>query len=142
MKALQFDRFGSPDVIVLRDVPQPEPGPGRIRIAVRACGLTPADWHVVDGLLADRLPPLPRGLGLEIAGTVDALGEGVTGVRTGDRVFGPATFDGPTAGAAEYALIAGLGTYPRRRDRRAGRRAADGGRDGVARARRPRRPAG
>ncbi|WP_414942510.1 NADP-dependent oxidoreductase [Amycolatopsis sp. cmx-11-51] len=105
MKALQFDRFGSPDVIVLRDVPQPEPGPGQIRIAVRACGLTPADWHVVDGLLANQLPPLPRGLGLEVAGTVDALGDGVTGVQIGDRVFGPATFDGPTAGAAEYALM-------------------------------------
>ncbi|WNF01833.1 NADP-dependent oxidoreductase [Streptomyces luomodiensis] len=105
MKALQFDRFGSPDVIVLRDVPQPEPGPGRIRIAVRACGLTPADWGVVDGLFGDQLPPLPRGLGLEVAGTVDALGEGVIGVEIGDRVFGPAIFDGPTAGAAEYALM-------------------------------------
>ncbi|MEU9604695.1 NADP-dependent oxidoreductase [Streptomyces sp. NPDC048057] len=106
MKALQFDRFGSPDVIVLREVPKPEPGPGQIRIAVRACGLTPGDWAVVDGLLADRLPPLPRGLGVEVAGTVDALGEGVIGVEVGDRVFGPAVFDGPTAGAAEYALMA------------------------------------
>jgi NADPH:quinone reductase-like Zn-dependent oxidoreductase len=106
VKALQFDRFGSPDVIVLRDVPRPEPGPGRIRVAVRACGLNPADWVLVDGLFADQLPPLPRGLGLEVAGTVDALGEGVTGVEVGDRVFGPATFDGPTAGAAEHALLA------------------------------------
>ncbi|MFE4177400.1 NADP-dependent oxidoreductase [Streptomyces sp. NPDC056909] len=105
MKALQFDRFGSPDVIVLREVPKPEPGPGQIRIAVRACGLTPGDWAVVDGLLADQLPPLPRGLGVEVAGTVDALGEGVIGVEIGDRVFGPATFDGPTAGASEYALM-------------------------------------
>jgi NADPH:quinone reductase-like Zn-dependent oxidoreductase len=112
MKALQFDRFGSPDVIVLRDVPKPEPGPGQIRIAVRACGLNPADWVVVDGLLADRLPPLPRGLGLEVAGTVDALGEGVTGVEIGDCVFGPATFDGPTAGAAEYALMAAWARVP------------------------------
>ncbi len=106
MKALQFDRFGSPDVIVLREVPKPEPGPGQIRTAVRACGLTPGDWAVVDGLLADQLPPLPRGLGVEVAGTVDALGEGVIGVEIGDRVFGPAAFDGPTAGAAEYALMA------------------------------------
>lgn len=106
MKALQFDRFGSPDVIVLREVPKPEPGPGQIRIAVRACGLTPGDWAVVDGLLADQLPPLPRGLGVEVAGTVDALGEDVIGVEIGDRVFGPAAFDGPTAGAAEYALMA------------------------------------
>ncbi|MEQ4723882.1 NADP-dependent oxidoreductase [Nonomuraea sp. B19D2] len=112
MKALQFDRFGSPDVIELRDVPRPEPEPGQIRIAVRACGLTPADWHLVDGLLADHLPPLPRGLGLEIAGTVDALGAGVSGVRIGERVFGPATFDGPTAGAAEYALMPAWARIP------------------------------
>ncbi|MEV8117317.1 NADP-dependent oxidoreductase [Streptomyces xiamenensis] len=112
MKALQFDRFGSPDVIVLRDVPQPQPGPGQIRIAVRACGLTPADWHIVDGLLADHLPPLPRGLGFEVAGTVDALGENVRGVEIGDRVFGPATLDGPTAGAAEYALMPAWARIP------------------------------
>lgn len=112
MKALQFDRFGGPDVIVLRDVPRPEPGPGQIRIAVRACGLNPADWAVADGLLADQLPPLPRGLGLEVAGTVDALGAGVTGVEVGDRVFGPAAFDGPTAGAAEYALMAAWARVP------------------------------
>ncbi|MFD8283301.1 NADP-dependent oxidoreductase [Streptomyces solisilvae] len=112
MKALQFDRFGSPDVIVLRDVPKPEPGPGQIRIAVRACGLNPSDWAVIDGLLADRLPPLPRGIGFEIAGTVDALGEGTTGVEIGDRVFGPAAFDGPTAGAAEFALMAAWARIP------------------------------
>ncbi|MFC3996108.1 NADP-dependent oxidoreductase [Nocardiopsis sediminis] len=112
MKALQFDRFGSPDVVVLREVPKPEPRPGQIRIAVRACGLNPGDWSVIDGLLADRLPPLPRGLGLEVAGTVDALGAGVTGVAPGDRVFGPATFDGPTAGAAEYALMQAWAPIP------------------------------
>jgi NADPH:quinone reductase-like Zn-dependent oxidoreductase len=112
MKALQFDRFGSPDVIVLRDAPEPRPGPGRIRIAVRACGLNPADWAVVDGLLAGQLPPPPRGLGLEVAGTVDALGTDVTGVEIGDRVFGPATFDGPTAGAAEYALLSAWARVP------------------------------
>lgn len=112
LKALQFDRFGPPNVIVLRDVPRPEPPPGQIRIAVRACGLTPADWHIVDGLLAAHLPPLPRGLGLEIAGTVDALGEGVDDVQIGDRVFGPATFDGPTAGAAEYALMPAWARIP------------------------------
>ncbi|MET0453206.1 MAG: NADP-dependent oxidoreductase [Mycobacterium sp.] len=112
MQALQFDQFGSPDVIVLRDAPRPEPGPGQIRIAVRACALNPADWAVVDGLFADQLPPLPRGLGLEVAGTVDALGESVTGVEVGDRVFGPAAFDGPTAGAAEYALMTAWAPIP------------------------------
>ncbi len=112
MKALQFDRIGSPEEIVLREVPAPRPGPGQIRVAVRACGLNPADWAVVDGLLADQLPPLPRGLGFEVAGVVDALGEGVDDVEVGDRVFGPAVLDGPTAGAAEYALMAAWARTP------------------------------
>ncbi|PRY45111.1 NADP-dependent oxidoreductase [Umezawaea tangerina] len=112
MKALQFERFGSPDVVVLREVPVPEPGPGRIRAAVRACALNPADWALVDGLFADSLAPLPRGFGLDVAGVVDALGEGVTGVEVGDRVFGPAAFDGPTAGAAEYALLTAWARVP------------------------------
>ncbi|WP_224388083.1 NADP-dependent oxidoreductase [Pseudonocardia sp. ICBG1293] len=112
MRAQQFARFGSPDVIVLAEVARPEPGPGRIRIAVQACGLTPADWHLADGLLADVLPALPRGLGLEVAGTVDALGPGVDDVRIGDRVFGPAAFDGPTGGAAEYALMPAWAPVP------------------------------
>ncbi|MEV6634929.1 NADP-dependent oxidoreductase [Actinoplanes sp. NPDC051470] len=112
MRALQFDRFGPPDVIVLRDLPMPEPGPGQIRIAVRACGLNPADWANVAGLFADQLPPPPRGLGLEVSGVVDAIGEGVTGVEIGDRVFGPAPYDGPTAGAAEHALMATWARLP------------------------------
>ncbi|KAA1034982.1 NADP-dependent oxidoreductase [Pseudonocardia sp. EV170527-09] len=112
MRALQFHKFGSPDVIVLAEVARPEPGPGRIRISVQACGLTPADWHLADGLLADVLPVLPRGLGLEVAGTVDALGPGVHDVRIGDRVFGPACFDGPTAGAAQYALMPAWAPVP------------------------------
>jgi NADPH:quinone reductase-like Zn-dependent oxidoreductase len=95
MRALQFDRFGSPDVLVLRDVTAPEPGTGQIRIAVRACGLNPADWAIVAGLFAGQLPPPPHGLGLEISGVVDAVGQGVTGVEIGDRVFGPATYDAP-----------------------------------------------
>jgi NADPH:quinone reductase-like Zn-dependent oxidoreductase len=48
---------------------------------------------------------LPRGIGLEVAGTVDAIGEGVTGVQLGDAVFGPALFTGPTAGAADHAVL-------------------------------------
>ncbi|WP_431919213.1 NADP-dependent oxidoreductase [Micromonospora wenchangensis] len=105
MRAVQFDRFGPPDVLVLRDVTTPDPGVGQIRIAVRACGLNPADWAIVDGLFAGQLPSPPRGVGLEVSGVVDAVGQGVTDVEVGDRVFGPAPYDGPTAGAAEYALM-------------------------------------
>ncbi|WP_223167211.1 alcohol dehydrogenase catalytic domain-containing protein [Nonomuraea sp. SYSU D8015] len=84
------------------------------------------------------MPPLPRGLGLEVAGTVDALGEGVDGVEVGDRVFGPAPFDGPTAGAAEYALMAAWARIPEGVTAEQAA-AADGGRDGLACARHDRR---
>ncbi|MFJ1766219.1 NADP-dependent oxidoreductase [Amycolatopsis sp. NPDC088138] len=85
-----------------RPAGRPAPGPGQIRVAVQACGLTPADWALCGGLFAG---DLPRGIGLEVAGTVDALGDGVTGVGIGDAVFGPVPFRGPTAGASEQALL-------------------------------------
>lgn len=112
MQALQFDRFGAPDVITLREVAIPEPGPGQIRVAVRACGLNPADWSLAEGLLSSQLPSLPRGIGLEVAGVVDALGAHVDGVEIGDMVFGPAGFHGPTAGAAEFATMSAWARIP------------------------------
>jgi len=62
-----------------------EPGAGRIRVRVHACGLHPADWWLCRGLFAG---DLPRGIGLEVSGTVDAVGDGVSDVVVGDRVFG------------------------------------------------------
>ncbi|WP_244287228.1 alcohol dehydrogenase catalytic domain-containing protein [Amycolatopsis rubida] len=59
--------------------------------------MNPADWALCEGLFAG---DLPRGIGLEVSGTVDALGEGVTGVEAGDLVFGTAPF----TGASEQAL--------------------------------------
>lgn len=103
MRSLRFHQTGPAlDVIRLDDTDAPVPGPGQIRVAVHVCGLTPADWALAGGLFPG---DLPRGIGLEIAGTVDALGAGVTGVAVGDEVFGPAPFTGPTAGAADHALM-------------------------------------
>lgn len=106
MRTLRFHTYGDPaDVLRLTDAEVPIPGPGQIRIAVQACGLTPADWALCGGLFAG---DLPRGIGLEVAGIVDAIGESVTGgaaVKIGDPVFGPAPFRGPTAGASEFALL-------------------------------------
>lgn len=103
MRTLRFHDYGEPaDVLRLEDAPSPEPGPGQIRIAVQACGLTPADWALCGGLFQGELP---RGIGLEVAGTVDAIGDGVTGVQIGDDVFGPAPFRGPSAGASEQAVL-------------------------------------
>ncbi|GLY36061.1 oxidoreductase [Amycolatopsis sp. NBRC 101858] len=103
MRTLRFHEYGAPlDVLTLEDTDSPTPGPGQIRVAVQACGLNPADWALCDGLFAG---DLPRGVGLEVAGTVDALGDGVTGVEIGDDVLGPAPFTGPTAGASGQALL-------------------------------------
>ncbi|GAB3367889.1 NADP-dependent oxidoreductase [Amycolatopsis echigonensis] len=103
MRTLRFHEHGpAAEVLRVEDAAAPEPRPGQIRVAVQACGLNPADWALCEGLFAG---DLPRGVGLEVSGTVDALGEGVTGVEVGDPVFGCAPFTGPTAGASELAVL-------------------------------------
>ena len=99
MKAVQYSEFGDPDVLHVVEVPDPQPGPGQIRVAVRAAGVNPIDWKVRRGMMGGELP---KRTGQEVAGTVDALGEGVSGVSVGDAVFGPAAGGG---GAAELALV-------------------------------------
>lgn len=84
----------------LTDLPVPEPGPGQIRLAIRACGLNFADLLMQKGTYQDT-PPAPFTLGLEVAGTVDALGLSVTGLRPGDRV---AVYCGQ-GGLAEYGVF-------------------------------------
>jgi NADPH:quinone reductase-like Zn-dependent oxidoreductase len=104
MKALCFATTGKPlDVLRLDDVAVPNPAAGQIRVRVHACALNPADWAVCEGFLP--VPP-PRGIGFDVSGIVDALGEGVTNVKVGDRVFGVPDYMGqPTGGAAEYAIL-------------------------------------
>jgi NADPH:quinone reductase-like Zn-dependent oxidoreductase len=72
-------------------------------VAVHACGLNPADWALCRGLFPK---DLPRGIGLDVSGTVDAVGEGVTDVAVGDRVAGSADYAGyPSAGASDFAIL-------------------------------------
>jgi propanol-preferring alcohol dehydrogenase len=73
--------------LVQSDLPKPEPGPGQIRFRVRVCGVCHTDLHTVEGEL--RLPKLPLVPGHQIVGVVDALGEGVTRFKVGDRVGVP-----------------------------------------------------
>ena len=104
MKALYLETYGKPlDVLRLGDVAIPYPGAGQVRVRVHACALNPADWAVCEGFLP--VPP-PRGIGFDVSGTVDALGEGVANVHPGDRVFGVPDYIGyPSGGAAEYAIL-------------------------------------
>jgi NADPH:quinone reductase-like Zn-dependent oxidoreductase len=104
MKTLRFHAHGDPaEVLVLDEADIPAPGPGHIRVRVHACGLNPADWVLSTGRFS---PELPRGVGLDVSGVVDAVGEGVTGAAIGDKVFGvPAFRDYPSAGAADHAVL-------------------------------------
>ena len=85
MKAVRFSQFGGPEVLEIVDLPDPHPGPGQVRIAVRAAGLNPSDWKKRKGLMDKELP---QTMGHEASGIVDELGNGVTDVAIGDRVFG------------------------------------------------------
>ncbi|MGW7003431.1 NADP-dependent oxidoreductase [Streptomyces sp. NPDC054933] len=101
MKAAQFSTFGGPEVLEIVDLPDPHPGPGQVRIVVHAAGISATDWKLRKGLLSFGAG-LPQTTGRDVAGVVDEVGEGVTDVAVGDRVFGVSD-DG--AGAAELALL-------------------------------------
>ena len=78
MRAIIFNEYGGPDVLQLADVPLPEPGPGQVRVAVRAAGVNPIDWKIRKGAMGPNFPMVfPRIPGLEVAGVVDAAGYGV-----------------------------------------------------------------
>jgi NADPH2:quinone reductase len=99
MKAIVVREFGSPDVMKLEDVPEPKPGPGQVAIRVHAAGVNPVDTYVRAGAYA-RKPNLPYTPGTDIGGTVHAIGNNVTRVKVGDRVYGI----GAIGGYAEIAL--------------------------------------
>ncbi|WP_159056699.1 NADP-dependent oxidoreductase, partial [Streptomyces yokosukanensis] len=88
MKAYVLTRYGGPDAMEIREVPEPQAGPGEVLIRVRAAGLNPIDHKLREGglRLVKRLP-LPMVAGSELAGEVEAVGAGVTRFAVGDRVF-------------------------------------------------------
>jgi NADPH:quinone reductase-like Zn-dependent oxidoreductase len=106
MKAVEFSRFGGPEVLEIVDLPEPHPGPGEVRIAVRAAGVNASDWKKRQGLMDQELP---QTMGHEAAGIVDELGDGVTGVAVGDRVFG---FSAVSEAQAELTVLSCYAPIP------------------------------
>jgi NADPH:quinone reductase-like Zn-dependent oxidoreductase len=106
MKAAQFSRFGGPEVLEIVDLPEPHPGPGEVRLAVRAAGINASDWKKRQGLM-DR--QLPQTMGYEAAGIVDEVGAGVTSVSIGDHVFGASPYG---AAQAELAVLSDYAPIP------------------------------
>ena len=87
MKALLSKTPGGPDTLVLQDVPEPAPGKGELRIAVEACGVNFPDSLIIEDKYQLK-PPRPFAPGGEIAGIVDAVGEGVDAALVGRRMIG------------------------------------------------------
>jgi NADPH2:quinone reductase len=107
MRAVTFRSYGDTDVLEIAEAPTPEPGEGQVRIAVRAASVNPADLAARAGAFAGFLPERPAyGLGWDMAGTVDALGEGVTGFAVGDRVVGMSDYFATLVGTqADFVVL-------------------------------------
>ncbi|GAA1618044.1 NADP-dependent oxidoreductase [Actinoplanes couchii] len=104
MKAVRFHEYGGPEVLRVEDVAQPVPGSGEVRIRVAATSFNPVEGNIRFGRMQGPIPvALPHTPGIDIAGTVDALGDGVTGFAVGDRVIGALTLTDDGA-AAEYVI--------------------------------------
>ena len=108
MKAIQVYQFGGPEVLAVHEVPTPKPGPGEVLVRVRAAGVNPYDTYMRNGAYPVK-PALPYTPGSDAAGTIEAVGGGVTKVKPGDRVYTATTL---TGAYAEYALARENQVYP------------------------------
>src|SRR3954468_18846105 len=102
-KAVRFDDYGGIEVLDVRDVARPAPGPDQVLVAVRAAGINPSEGKIRAGLVREIFPAtFPSGEGSDLAGVVEEVGAGVTGVAVGDEVIG---FTNNRASHAEYVLV-------------------------------------
>src|SRR5438034_101520 len=107
MKAWQVRAWGEPEQMTFADTPIPEPGPGEILVANRAMAVNFFDILQIQGKYQVK-PPLPFTPGAEVAGIVDTVGAGVTGLAIGDSVLAA-----PMSGAfAEYTVTPALCSFP------------------------------
>ena len=107
MRALRYDRYGSPDVLHIAEMAEPVPGAGEAKVRVRAASLNPLDWKIRAGHL--RFVPLfrgpPRGIGCDFAGEIVGIGGGASARHVGERVFG-SIVPFPREGAlAEFVVV-------------------------------------
>ncbi len=93
MREIVISKAGLPEVLTIREASEPAPGPGEVRIRVRASGVNFADIMARMGLYPDA-PPIPCVVGYEVAGEIDALGEGVQGIELGEPVLALTRFCG------------------------------------------------
>lgn len=107
MKAIRVQEFGGPETLRLEDIPDPQPGPGQVVVKVEAAGVNPVDTYIRSGGYGKR--PLPYIPGSDAAGTVEAVGKGITSFADGDRVYTAGTI---TGAYAEKALCSAAQVRP------------------------------
>jgi NADPH:quinone reductase-like Zn-dependent oxidoreductase len=101
MRAVRFHDYGPAAVLVVEDVPRPEPKDGEVLVHVHAAGVNPVDWKIRRGDMRNfRSVPLPAIPGIDLAGIVAAVGPGVTAFQSGQAVFGSGS-----GAYAEYAVV-------------------------------------
>jgi NADPH2:quinone reductase len=93
VKAILSKTKGGPETLVLEDVPEPRPGPGEVKLAVKACGVDYRDLLIIDDLYQDK-PGRPFSPGGEVSGVVEEVGAGVTTLKAGDVVLATTLFGG------------------------------------------------
>ena len=104
MRALIVDVANGP--LRLVSIPRPVPGPGQVLVRIKASGVNPLDGKIRSGQAAQARQPLPAVLGMDLAGTIEALGEGVSGWLPGDEVYAMATGIGGAQGSlAQFAVV-------------------------------------
>jgi NADPH:quinone reductase-like Zn-dependent oxidoreductase len=107
MFALQFDRFGPPEVLSVGPSPEPHAGRGEVRVRVRAAGVSPVDIALRAGQSpSSKQLALPHIPGVDAAGVVDEVGAEVTGVAVGDEVFGAVDVSRLGGASAQFAVLA------------------------------------
>jgi NADPH2:quinone reductase len=108
MKAILVHEFGGPEVLKFEEIPTPRPAAGQVLVRIHAAGVNPYDTYMRNGLYPVK-PPLPYTPGSDAAGVVEAVGEGVTKAKPGDRVYTAKTLSGAYA---EYALTLESQVHP------------------------------
>jgi NADPH:quinone reductase-like Zn-dependent oxidoreductase len=107
MRALRYDRYGSPDALKIEDVPEPTPRAGQAKVRVHAASLNPLDWKIRAGHMrfVPMFRPPPRGSGSDFAGEIVAVGGGATARHVGERVFGSIIPFGRDGAIADFVVV-------------------------------------
>src|SRR5215510_3708579 len=107
MKAIRIHMFGEPEVMQLEEVPDPKAGPGQVVVRIHAVGVNPVETYIRSGIYPK--PPTPYTPGADGAGVIESVGEGVTKVKVGNRIYTAGTLTGTYA---EKALCKEGQVYP------------------------------